>query len=168
LLKLFNFLRMLAKLEARWGVKSVCIRYCLGWVLRNWQLRRGSPKILARHNTGAAFRFSRLALSEQMLAQAIAASNEAEPDLVLLTGDYVNRRSSTDSPTGTTAKHLQSRAGIYAVLGKPWYLVTWFKTEITTASNSIGILTFFNEIALSTGTTALPVGLADYWSRSST
>jgi len=41
------------------------------------------------------FHYDGWRLSEQMLAQAIAASNEAEPDLVLLTGDYVTGRSST-------------------------------------------------------------------------
>ncbi|HEY9847157.1 MAG TPA: hypothetical protein V6D03_13295, partial [Candidatus Caenarcaniphilales bacterium] len=35
------------------------------------------------------FHFDGLRLSEQLLHQAIDASNEAEPDLVLLTGDYV-------------------------------------------------------------------------------
>jgi hypothetical protein len=38
-----------------------------------------------------------LRLSEDLLAQAIEASNQAEPDLVLLTGDYV-----TDDPTQFT------------------------------------------------------------------
>jgi uncharacterized protein len=39
-----------------------------------------------------------LRLSEKMLEQAIATSNEAEPDLVVLTGDYV-----TDDPTPSIA-----------------------------------------------------------------
>lgn len=35
------------------------------------------------------FHYDGLRLSEEMLAQAIAATNEAEPDLIVLTGDYV-------------------------------------------------------------------------------
>jgi len=43
--------------RAFWGVKSVCIRYCLG----RWEkltVAIADLQDLARHNTGAAFRFS--------------------------------------------------------------------------------------------------------------
>ena len=40
------------------------------------------------------FHYDGFRLSEEMLEQAIAATNEAEPDLIVLTGDYV-----TDDPS---------------------------------------------------------------------
>lgn len=106
-----------------------------------------------------------LRLSEQMLEQAIAASNEAEPDLVVLTGDYV-----TDDPTPIHAlvlrlKHLQSRAGIYAVLGNHDIYYPGSKEEVQAALSSIGIHVLWNEIAYPVGQGLPLVGLADYWSR---
>lgn len=106
-----------------------------------------------------------LRLSEEMLEQAIIASNEAEPDLVLLTGDYV-----TDDPTPVhqlvlRLKHLQSRAGIYAVLGNHDICYPGCREEITTTLNSIGIHVLWNEVAYPLGQELPLVGLADYWSR---
>jgi len=49
------------------------------------------------------FHYDGLRLSEEMLEQAIAASNQAEPDLVLLTGDYVTDNPA-DSQAGTTTQ----------------------------------------------------------------
>jgi uncharacterized protein len=111
------------------------------------------------------FHYDGLRLSEKMLENAIAFSNEAEPDLVVLTGDFV-----TDDPTPIhqlvhRLKHLQSRCGIYAVLGNHDIHYNKSKTEITTALNSIGIHVLWNEIAYPLGKELPIVGLADYWSR---
>lgn len=110
------------------------------------------------------FHYDGLRLSEKMLEKAIAASNDAEPDLVLLTGDYV-----TDDPTpihqlALRLKHLQSRAGIYAVLGNHDIYYPNSKSEITTALTNIGIHVLWNEIAYPLGKALPIVGLADYWS----
>jgi predicted MPP superfamily phosphohydrolase len=106
-----------------------------------------------------------LRLSEDMLAQAIAVSNEAEPDLIVLTGDYV-----TDDPTPIhqlvlRLKHLQSRAGIYAVLGNHDIFYTESQAEITKALTSIDINVLWNQIAYPLGKGLPIVGLADYWSK---
>lgn len=106
-----------------------------------------------------------LRLSEDMLAQAITASNEAEPDLVVLTGDYV-----TDDPAPIhqlvlRLKHLQSRAGIYAVLGNHDIYYRQSKAEIIDALTKIGIHVLWNQIAYPLGQALPLVGLADYWSR---
>jgi len=106
-----------------------------------------------------------LRLSEDMLAQAIAASNQAEPDLVILTGDYV-----TDDPAPIhqlvlRLKHLQSRVGIYAVLGNHDIYYRQSKAEITDALTRVGIHVLWNEIAYPFGQALPLVGLADYWSR---
>lgn len=105
-----------------------------------------------------------LRLSEEMLAQAIAATNEAEPDLIVLTGDYV-----TDDPTPIhqlvlRLKHLQSRAGICAVLGNHDNCYPESKAEITQALTSIDIEVLWNQIAYPLGSQLPIVGLADYWS----
>lgn len=106
-----------------------------------------------------------LRLSEEMLEQAIAASNEAEPDLVVLTGDYV-----TDDPAPIhqlvmRLKHLQSRAGTYAVLGNHDIYYHRSKQEVQSALTSIGIHVLWNQIAYPLGQGLPLVGLADYWSR---
>ncbi len=106
-----------------------------------------------------------LQLSEDLLAQAIRASNEAEPDLVVLTGDYV-----TDDPAPIhqlvlRLKHLQSRVGIYAILGNHDVYYRQSKAEITDALTKIGIHVLWNQIAYPFGQALPLVGLADYWSR---
>jgi uncharacterized protein len=106
-----------------------------------------------------------LRLSEAMLAEAIAVSNEIHPDLVVLTGDYV-----TDDPTpihdlALRLKHLQSRLGIYAVLGNHDIYPAGAKDIVMTAFSKVGIHPLWNEIAYPFGTSFPVVGLADFWSR---
>lgn len=106
-----------------------------------------------------------LRISAQMLASAIAATNEAEPDLIVLTGDYV-----TDDPTPIhqlilRLKHLQSNRGIYAVLGNHDNHNSHARAEITQALSSIDIHVLWNKIAYPLGAELPIVGLADYWSK---
>lgn len=106
-----------------------------------------------------------LRLSENLLAQAIEASNQAEPDLVLLTGDYV-----TDDPDPINSlvhrlKHLQSRAGVCAVLGNHDLCYHHSKAKVTDALTSIGVKVLWNEVAYPLGSELPVVGLADFWSR---
>lgn len=111
------------------------------------------------------FHYDGQRLSEQMLEQAIAASNQAEPDLVLLTGDYV-----TDDPAPIhqlvqRLKHLESRAGIYAVLGNHDIIYhPEAKQQVQEALTSIGIRVLSNEVVYPLGSELALVGLADYWS----
>ncbi|MBD2559713.1 MULTISPECIES: metallophosphoesterase [Nostoc] len=111
------------------------------------------------------FHYDGLRLSEDMLEKAIAVTNEAKPDLILLTGDYV-----TDDPTPIhqlvlRLKHLQSHSGIYAVLGNHDIHYKPAKAEVTDALTSIGIHVLWNEIAYPLGKELPLVGLADSWSR---
>jgi uncharacterized protein len=104
-------------------------------------------------------------LSERLLADAIAAANAAKPDLILLTGDYV-----TDDPTpiyelAQRLQHLQSRAGIYGILGNHDLCGRRSKTCITKALGDIGIQILWNQVAYPLGSELALVGLADYWSR---
>ncbi|MBD2204584.1 metallophosphoesterase [Calothrix sp. FACHB-1219] len=111
------------------------------------------------------FHYDGMRLSEAMLAEAIARSNEAEPDLVVLTGDYV-----TDDPSPIyrlvqRLKYLESRYGIYAILGNHDIHYNQSKSEITDAFTSIGVNVLWNQIAYPLGQELPLVGLADYWSR---
>ncbi|MDZ8222734.1 metallophosphoesterase [Nostoc sp. ChiVER01] len=111
------------------------------------------------------FHYDGLRLSEEMLEKAIALTNEAKPDLILLTGDYV-----TDDPAPIhqlilRLKHLQSRSGICAILGNHDIHYQNAKTEVTDALTSIGIHVLWNEIAYPLGKELPLVGLADYWSQ---
>lgn len=105
-------------------------------------------------------------LSEKLLAEAIALSNQAEPDLVLLTGDYITDNPNPIHPLVQRLKHLQSRAGIYAVLGN--HDISRRnrskKQIVTNALTSIGVRVLWNEIAYPLGPEFPLVGLADFWS----
>lgn len=105
-----------------------------------------------------------LRLSEKILAEAIEVCNQAEPDLIVLTGDYV-----TDDPEPIhqlvlRLKHLQSRVGVYAVLGNHDLYYPRAKAIVTNALTNIGVQVLWNEIAYPLGLELPFVGLADFWS----
>jgi hypothetical protein len=104
-------------------------------------------------------------LSETLLAEAIEASNQLEPDLVVLTGDFVTDDPSPIHALAQRLKHLQGRAGVYAVLGNHDNYYRHSKKEVQDALTSIGIHVLCNEIAYPLGQELPLVGLADFWSR---
>jgi uncharacterized protein len=109
--------------------------------------------------------FDGLRLSNWLLQDAIAASNLAQPDIVVLTGDYV-----TDDPApiyelAKQLRKLQSRLGIYAVLGNHDLERASSRVDITDALNQAGIEVLWNQIAYPFGSDFPIVGLADFWSR---
>lgn len=106
-----------------------------------------------------------LRLSEQMLADAIAITNESEPDLIVLTGDYVTDDPSPIYPLVQRLKYLEARVGICAVLGNHDIYYKHSQSIITQALTSIGIQVLWNQIAYPFGEGLPIVGLADYWSR---
>ncbi|MBW4647165.1 MAG: metallophosphoesterase [Kastovskya adunca ATA6-11-RM4] len=111
------------------------------------------------------FHYDGLRLSEEMLSEAIALVNQIEPDLIVLTGDYI-----TDDPDPIhqlvrRLKHLQSRLGTYAVLGNHDLYYRRSQAIVTEALTSIGIKVLWNEIAYPLGAELPLVGLADFWSR---
>ena len=112
------------------------------------------------------FHYDGLRLSDVMLEQAIAATNEAEPDLIVLTGDYVTDDPSPIHQLVLRLKHLQSRLGVYAILGNHDICQPDSFTEITFAFHSIDIPVLWNQIAYPFGQELPLVGLADYWSPS--
>jgi predicted MPP superfamily phosphohydrolase len=126
----------------------------------------GLPKSLAGKKLVqlSDFHYDGLRLSEALLAEAIAVTNDLEPDIIVLTGDYV-----TDDPVpihqlAKRLKHLQSSCGIYAVLGNHDIHYSHSQAEVTNALTNIGINVLWNEIAYPLGRELPLVGLADYWS----
>jgi predicted MPP superfamily phosphohydrolase len=111
------------------------------------------------------FHFDGLRLSERLLNRAIAQTNEANPDLIVLTGDYV-----TDDPQpiyklAQQLQHLQSRAGVYAVLGNHDLFRRGARDTISNALTAGGIRVLWNEVAYPLGAELAIVGLPDYWSK---
>lgn len=102
-------------------------------------------------------------LSPALLQQAIAVCNQANPDLILLTGDYV-----TDDPQPIYElvrhlKALQSRCGIYAVLGNHDLYYPHSRDVITTALTEVGIHVLWDQLAFPLGEELALIGLKDYW-----
>ena len=108
------------------------------------------------------FHYDGWRLSDELLQEAIATSNQAEPDLVLLTGDYVTSDPSYIHQLVLHLKQLQSRLGIYAVLGNHDHYYRHSKKEIRAALTRIGIHVLWNQIAYPFGPQLALVGLADF------
>jgi uncharacterized protein len=103
-------------------------------------------------------------LSDSLLQRVIAQVNQIHPDLIVLTGDYV-----TDDPAPIDAlaaqlKQLQSRVGIYAVLGNHDLCHVDSRSHITQALQGVKINILWDEIVYPLGERLALVGLRDYWS----
>ncbi|NEO98441.1 MAG: metallophosphoesterase [Symploca sp. SIO2E9] len=109
------------------------------------------------------FHYDGFRLSEKVLGQAIAATNEAQPDLVVLTGDYVTHAPEPIYQLVKHLKYLQSRAGVYAVLGNHDLFRRDSKARITDALTSIGVQVLWNEVVYPLGPELPLVGLADFF-----
>lgn len=59
-------------------------------------------------------------IKAQHVAQVVARANEAQPDVVFLLGDYVQKQGKSAFPTGLG--DLQARLGVYAILGNHDFL----------------------------------------------
>ena len=110
------------------------------------------------------FHYDGLLLSEQLLTQVIETTNQVRPDLVVLTGDFVTHNPKPIYKLAQRLKGLQSRAGIYAVLGNHDLYFPDSKQEITQALTDVGIKVLWNQVAYPLGTGLALVGLADFWS----
>lgn len=110
------------------------------------------------------FHYDGLRLSEALLQQAIAISNLENPDVVLLTGDYITYLPDPIDELVLRLKSLKSRSGIYAVLGNHDYCHHNAKTRVIKALSRIGVNVLWNDIAMPFGAELPIVGLADFWS----
>ncbi|MEM8777369.1 MAG: metallophosphoesterase [Cyanobacteria bacterium P01_G01_bin.49] len=110
------------------------------------------------------FHYDGLRLSEELLQEAIAISNLENPDLILLTGDYITDQPDPIDELALRLQSLKSRSGIYAVLGNHDCYRRNAKARVIKALNGIGVNVLWNQIATPFGTNFPIVGLADFWS----
>jgi uncharacterized protein len=110
------------------------------------------------------FHYDGVRLSEWLLEEAIAAANQAEPDLICLTGDFITYEPAPIYDLVQRLKHLQSRVGIYAVLGNHDHYYPGAKREIANALNSADIRVLYNEAIYPLGPELALIGFADFWS----
>ncbi|MBC6434859.1 metallophosphoesterase, partial [Nostoc sp. HG1] len=103
-------------------------------------------------------------LSDNLLQQAIEATNQANPDLIVLTGDFVTDDPAQIHPLVLQLKYLQSRAGICAVLGNHDLYRRSSRSTITDALSSIDIAVLWDDIIYPLGEGLAIVGLPEYWS----
>ena len=108
--------------------------------------------------------FDGIRLSVRVLQQAIALSNDVEPDLVVITGDFVTDH---PGPINRLAKHLQglkSKYGVYGCLGNHDLVPANAKQQIIEALNSIELKILWNEVVYPLGSDLAIAGLPDFWS----
>ena len=111
------------------------------------------------------FHYDGLRLSDGLLKQAITTANSFNPDLVLLTGDYI-----TDNPQPVTGlvkhlKNLTAKQGVYAVLGNHDLYWRGAREKVQHSLESAGVKVLWNEVCFPLGQGLAMVGLADYWSK---
>lgn len=111
------------------------------------------------------FHFDGRSLRPRLLQAAIAECNAMQPDLVVLTGDFVTDRADDIYALIPYLKQLQSRRGIYAIFGNHDNRYRDLRPTIGQALNSVGIHTLWNEIAYPFGSGLPLVGLADFYSQ---
>jgi len=95
--------------------------------------------------------------------QIVARVNAMNPDLIVLTGDYVNRFERNCTRSGQSLARLKAKHGVYAVLGNHDY---WVNADaVTKALRESGVDVLFDEqrkIAVGKESITL-VGLDDEW-----
>ena len=97
------------------------------------------------------------------IRQIVAQVNAMNPDLVVLTGDFVNRFERNCTPSGESLRGLKAKHGVYAVLGNHDY---WVNADaMTKALREPGVDVLFDEqrkITIGKESITL-VGLDDEW-----
>jgi predicted MPP superfamily phosphohydrolase len=103
-------------------------------------------------------------LSDRTLQDAIAQVNAEDPDLILLTGDYVTRDPELIHPLAQQLQGLHSRWGVIASLGNHDNHGRPYRQMIIEALQAAGLTVLWNAIAYPWGPDFPVVGLADLWS----
>lgn len=111
------------------------------------------------------FHFDGRSLSADILEEAIAQCNAIQPDLVVLTGDFITDDAKDIEQLSPYLKELESHNGVYAILGNHDNRYPGMQAVVRAGLKSIGIPTLWNEIVYPFGTDFPVVGLADYYSR---
>ena len=110
------------------------------------------------------FHYDGLRLSDWLLTEAIAVTNAAKPDLILLTGDFVTHDPSPIYSLVQQLSKLNSRLGTYAILGNHDYYYPESAAIVTEALNSVGIQVLINQVVYPDDKKLALIGLADLFS----
>ncbi|MGF1492979.1 MAG: metallophosphoesterase [Microcoleaceae cyanobacterium] len=110
------------------------------------------------------FHYDGLRLSDQLLRKAIQFANAAEPDLILLTGDFITHEPEPIYQLITHLKHLRSQVGIYAILGNHDYYYARSEKIVIQALEQIGIPVLSNQVIYLFDQALALVGLPDLFS----
>ncbi len=135
-------------------------------VIDNWPRELSGLRIalIADIHTGGPF------INDQKLNQIVGLTNQQNPDLIVLLGDYMSPNSwhSHRVEPEVTAAHLKSLKaplGVYAILGNhDWY---YNGAKVRSALEQVGIPVLEDEVAEVKwrNTSFWLVGLADLWTR---
>lgn len=103
-------------------------------------------------------------LSPATLHQAIALCNEANPDLVVITGDFVTDNPQPITELASHLKQLQSKFGVFGCLGNHDLIPDKTGKQIIAGLSHAGIKILWNEVAYPLGSGLALIGLPDFWS----
>jgi hypothetical protein len=103
-------------------------------------------------------------LSERLLVQAIAASNQENPDIVVITGDFITNDPSPIKQLASKLRGLSSKIGVYGCLGNHDVIGATSKQIVTEALAQANIKILWNEVVYPFADSLALVGLADFWS----
>ncbi len=106
-----------------------------------------------------------LRLDKKTLDEAIALSNQAEPDLVVITGDFVTDHPSQIYPLAEQLVKLQSKQGIYGCLGNHDLKRPNAGKKIIQVLADIKIKILWNEVIYPLGKDLAIAGLPDFFSK---
>ncbi len=104
-------------------------------------------------------------LTVETLRQAIAISNEVNPDLVLITGDFVTDNPQPISELATHLQSLNSKYGVYGCLGNHDLVPSTAAPQIIEALSKIKLKILWNEVVYPLGDGLAIAGLPDLGSR---
>jgi len=103
-------------------------------------------------------------LDDSTLEQAIFLSNAENPDLIVLTGDFITRDPAPITKLARYLSQLQSKSGIFACLGNHDLIFNKTGREIIAGLETANIKTLWNEVAYPFGSDLAIAGLPDFWS----
>ncbi|MEM7759990.1 MAG: metallophosphoesterase [Cyanobacteria bacterium P01_A01_bin.40] len=104
-------------------------------------------------------------LATETLEQAIALSNKANPDLVLITGDFITDNPQPIQELAMQLKKLTSKHGVFGCLGNHDLVPPASGGIIIKALAKINLKILWNEVVYPLGAGLAIAGLPDFWSR---
>ncbi|MEL6928556.1 MAG: metallophosphoesterase [Cyanobacteria bacterium J06600_6] len=110
------------------------------------------------------FHYDGIHLSESTLHRAISLSNEANPDLVVITGDFITNDPTPITTLATHLKQLQSKSGVFGCLGNHDLIHDRTGQQVIDGLEQAGVKILWNQVAYPFGSDLAIAGLPDFWS----